>query len=277
MRIVENELTNQRKQKLFTKFWLPETDMKAAIFLLHGYAEHSGRYTHVAEALTNENLGVFALDHHGHGRSEGRRADVRRFDDYADDVKLLVDKLSAEYPSLPRFVFGHSMGGAIAIKFILKFPGSVSGMLTTGAAVKISDDISPFLQKIAGFAARILPTLPAENLDASTISRDPEIVRLYENDPLVYRGKIRVRMGAELLRASKEITVNLERITIPFWAGHGTEDKLIDPMGSQWLYDRAKSSDKTFRLYNGLYHEILNEPEKETVLAEMLVWILQRC
>ncbi|MFQ5629221.1 MAG: alpha/beta hydrolase [bacterium] len=277
MKLVEGTFKNRRNQQIFTRSWLPETNIKAIVFLIHGYAEHSGRYAHVADFFTNEQCGVFGLDHHGHGKSEGRRADCLRFDDYIEDGKHFIDQVTAKYPQLPRFIFGHSMGGAIAIKCVLRFPQSFSGLLVTGCAIKISNNVSPFLQKLANLVAAVLPWLPVQSLDAAVISRNPQIVRNYDSDPLVYRGKVRARMGAQLLRASQEITANLEKITIPFWAGHGTSDKLIDPVGSQWLFDRAMSTDKTLRLFDGLYHEILNEPEKEVVLAEMVTWIQKQC
>lgn len=272
----ESGFVNSRGQHIFSRSWMPETGLHGLIFLLHGLGEHSGRYSHLATVLTNAGFGVLAFDHHGHGKSAGRRADIQKFDHFVDDARQFIEEQSQALPGLPRVILGHSMGGLIALKCALQFHAYFAAMVVTAPAIKVGGDISPFLQKIAGLVATIAPRLPVEKIDTSFISRDPEIVRQYETDPLIFHGKVCARTGARLLAAGAEVAARLHKIELPFWVGHGTADRLIDPQSAQWLHERARSTDKTLRLYDGLAHEILNEPEKHAILQEIVAWLEKR-
>lgn len=276
--MVENEghFVNKNGQRIYTRAWLPSTEKRALVILLHGLGEHCGRYGHVAAALTGAHFGVLALDHRGHGKSDGPRAAIKNFDDYVADVEQFVESQKAVHPQVPCAIFGHSMGGAIALKCALAFPQHFSAMVVTAPAIKLSGDLAPWLQKVAGVLAAVVPRLPVEKIETAFLSRDPEIVRQYETDPLVFHGKVSARTGAQLLRAGATLSANLHKITLPFWAGQGMADRLIDPVGVQWLYQRAQSTDKTLREYDGLAHEILNEPEKEDILLEIVSWLSER-
>ena len=259
--------------QLFEQWWQPKDKPKAVVVIIHGYGEHSSRYTHVAEHLGSHGYAVDTFDLRGHGKSEGARTFIKSFDEYLDDVGQFLVRVRERHPEKTMFMLGHSMGGAITTLFIITKKPELSGVVLSGAAVKISDDISPLLVKISGVIGSILPKLPTIRLDASGISRDPEVVQRYDNDPLVYRGKIPARTGAELTRATKLIHAKMNTIELPLLIMHGTDDRLADPEGSKQLYEHVKSTDKTVKLYKGFYHEVLNEPEKEQVFADVVQWL----
>ncbi len=251
--------------RLFERWWLPKDASKATVVIVHGYAEHSERYVHVAQYLTGQGYGVYTFDLRYHGRSGTPKAYVRSFDDYLSDLDVFLERTRAREPGKPMFLLGHSLGGAIVTLFTITRKPDLKGIILSSPALMISDEVSPFLIKISGFIGRILPKLPAVKLACTAISRDPEVVRCYDADPLVYRGGTPARTGAELVRAIKIIQARMEEITLPVLIIHGTEDRLAKIEGSRQLYDRVNASDKTLKIYEGLYHETMNEPEEEQV------------
>jgi alpha-beta hydrolase superfamily lysophospholipase len=257
---------------LFEQWWRPEAEPKATLVIVHGYAEHSTRYTHVGEHLANQGFAVETFDLRGHGQSEGKRAFVRSFDQYLVDLEQFLERVRQRMKTKDMFLLGHSMGGAIVTLFAITRKPDVKGLILSGPALKISDDISPFLVRLSSMIGMVLPHLPTIKLDSGGISRDPEIVKHYDNDPLVYRGGIPARTGAEITRATRMIEAEMETITLPMLILHGTDDRLADPEGSKSLNQRAQSQDKTLKLYEGYYHEVMNEPEKELVLADIVEW-----
>jgi alpha-beta hydrolase superfamily lysophospholipase len=244
------------------------------VVIVHGYGEHSSRYVHVAEELTRNGYAVSTFDLRGHGQSQGDpRTFVRSFDEHLDDLESFLSRVSRQRPGCPVFLFGHSMGGTISTLFaIVRQPG-IRGLLLSGASLKLSDKYPPSLLRLAKILSLVLPKMRLLKLDAGAVSRDPEVVRDYETDPLVYRGGIPARTGAELNRAMERIRQGMETLRVPLLIMHGTADLLADPEGSRQLYDRAESGDKVLRLYEGLYHEILNEPERAQVLTDMVEWL----
>ncbi|HCW75158.1 MAG TPA: alpha/beta hydrolase [Candidatus Marinimicrobia bacterium] len=260
--------------RLFRQNWYPEGKPKAVMVIVHGLAEHSTRYRHVAEFLCAHDIAVETFDLRGHGQSEGKRIYINRFSNYLDDLDQFLLEVRQRFPSGPLFLFGHSMGGAIATAFVLENQiKTLNGLLLSGAAVKVGEDISAFLQAMSSVISAILPTISTITLDSSAISRDPAVVSHYDQDPLNFRGPIPARTGAELIKAQKQIQKHAGKLIIPTLIMHGTADRLADPNGSRILYEKALSSDKTLKLYDGFYHEILNDPEKQRVLDDMLSWM----
>jgi len=255
--------------------WLPDADPKAIVAIIHGYAEHSDRYAHVADYLAAAGYGVLSFDLRGHGKSDGKNTHVGSFDEYLADVDIFLTRIRQSFPGKKLFLLGHSMGGAIASLYVITRQPDLAGLLLSGALVKISDDISPLLVKLSGFIGKILPKLPTIKLDSKAISSDPDVVRRYETDPLIYRGGIPARTGAEMNRAATRIQSDMEAIKLPVLIMHGTADRLSDPAGSQQLHDRVASTDKTLKLYPEFFHEIMNEPEKKQVLADIAAWLKQ--
>jgi len=251
----------------------PVTDPKASVIIVHGLAEHSGRYDHVIRYLTDNGYVVWTFDLRGHGQSDGKRSYVKSFNDYLDDLSLIIARSLEEYPHLPTILFGHSMGGAIATLYTITHKPAIRGLLLSAASLKISSSVSPILIKLAPLISAIFPKMKTIVLDGSAISRDPLIVQAYNNDPLNYRGGIPARTGAELNAAIRRIQSQMATIDLPLLIMHGTFDRLADIAGSHLLYNKAVSSDKTLKFYEGFYHEILNDPEKQVVLNDMREWL----
>lgn len=260
---------------LFERAWLPPTAPRAVIVLVHGYAEHSGRYEHVGEALAARGYAVHAFDLRGHGRSGGARAIVRSFAEYIADLRIFLVRVRTRHPGVPLFLFGHSMGGGIVtLAAIIDLP-RVDGILLTGPALGAGSVAVP-VRALVQALGRLLPGLPLTRLDAGAISRDPEVCRRYDDDPLVYRGRIKAGLAAAMMRAGERIAWDMGDIRYPLLIMHGTLDALASLPGSERLYAQAASGDKTLKTYEGLYHEILNEPERDQVIADMLEWLTAR-
>ncbi len=261
---------------LYTQHWLPDRDAEAVVLLVHGYAEHCGRYNHVAGTFVDQDAAVYAYDQRGHGRSEGRRAYVDRFEQYLADLDLFRHHVQAQTADVPVFLFGHSMGGLAALLYTLNRAPDLRGLLLSAPAIEINPDLAPILRKAAQFLGRLLPTLPTVRSPQDAISRDPAVVEAAQNDPLNYTGRTLARTGAELLRAGNEAQSRLAGLNTPFIVFHGTADPLATPAWSERLHERAAAKDKTLKLYEGLYHETFNEPEQDTVLRDLGTWIAER-
>lgn len=262
--------------EIFMQRWMPEGTPSAYLLIVHGYAEHSGRYAHVARFFKDHGFGVFAYDRRGHGRSSGLRGYIARFELHLKDLTRVLDTVRTAAGRVPVFLFGHSAGGAIVTRYVLTRAPKVQGVLLSGAALKLGEDISPFLQRIAGLAGALLPKVKTIKLDSASVSRDPEVVAAYDADPLVYHGATYARYGAELIKTTKAIQRDMEEFRAPVLIMHGGADRLTEPEGSRQLYRRASSKDKSLKMYEGLYHELVNEPEQETVMQDMLNWMQRR-
>ncbi len=262
--------------ELNTKNWLPDNEIKAVIIILHGLAEHIERYNHVGIFFSSSGYAVEAYDQRGHGKSLGKRGLIKSIKDYVSDLRIFLNNVKQHYPGKQIFLLGHSMGGEISCLYSIKYQSEISGLILCGAVIKLSDDIPQFLQKLSGIVGVIFPSLKTIKIDSSSISRDKNIVKLYENDPLVYQGGILARTGAEIKKGIKHIKENMDQITIPILIMHGTSDRLSDPAGSRQLYNGIISSDKTLILYENYYHEILNELGKEKVMQDIIQWINER-
>ncbi|NQV15533.1 alpha/beta hydrolase [bacterium] len=268
----ETTFTTPDHFTIFEQTWTTE-NAKGVVLITHGVAEHSGRYSHVAQSLSDAGYTVIAFDLRGHGKSSGKRNYIKSFQEHLNDLGEVLSRARNNHPGLPIFLFGHSMGGGIVTLFTIERKPNIKGVILSGPAVKVSDEISPMLQKISGLISAILPKLPVVKLKSADISRDPKVVEDYDSDPLNYRGSILARTGAEMLNSTKKISSQAASITLPILIMHGTSDKLADVSGSEMLFDKVSSDDKTLKLYDGLYHEILNEPEREHIKRDMIQWL----
>lgn len=272
----EGTLEGHKGLKLFYQCWLPDAAPKAILLVVHGLAEHGGRYMNLVDYLVPKGYAVYALDHRGHGRSEGIRAYVDNFDDYLADLKKFLDVVCGEHKDSKIFLVGHSMGATIATAYAIENQEELAGLILSGASLTATTSVSPLLLAMAGVVSALLPKMGVTVLDASAISRDQAVVDAYVNDPLVYRGKVPARLGAELTRMWKELPQKMPQIKLPLLIMHGSTDRLADPAGSKLLYERASSEDKTLKLYDGFYHEVFNEPEHKQVLADVESWLDKR-
>ena len=236
---------------LYTQTWLPESP-KALVILSHGYAEHSGRYEHFAFYLAEKGFAVYALDHRGHGRSEGERVNVRVFGEYVSDLSRFIETIRQQQPNLKRFLLGHSMGGAIAAQMVIEHPHQVDGLMLSAPYLINAVKVPAALLAVSGIVAKILPGLPTIKLDVSAISRDAAIVQKYKTDPLVYNGGTKARFGTELLAAGNYVLTRASGIKLPVLIMHGTADRIADSTGSQQLFKSLSSKDKTLKMFEGL-------------------------
>lgn len=274
MKHEEGFFTGARTRQIYFQNWLPDGEVKAVLLVVHGLAEHSGRYMNVVNHFVPLGYAVYAIDHIGHGRSEGTRVFVERFTDFTDTVATFRGMIREKQKDKPVFLIGHSMGGLIGALYLVAHQGELAGAVLSGPAVKIPDTvpaITIFLGKILSVIAPKLALIAPP--DVFAVSRDPEVVRAYENDPLVYRGKMTPRLGAEILKGMQRIGAEAARIGLPILILQGSADGLVDPAGAQMLYDRVTSPDKRIIVYEGLYHEVFNEPEHDRVLGDVESWL----
>ncbi len=258
-------LTAADSTRLYWQAWTP-AEPRATVLLVHGLAEHGGRYAHVGERLAAAGYAVYALDHRGHGRSDGARAMIGRLDTLVDDVHGFSAQVS---PGATPFMIGHSMGGAVALRYAIRHPGALRGLVVSGAAVAV-DGAPPPLRMLAALLSRVAPGLRIQQLDAGLVSRDPEVVRAYREDPLNYNGRIPARTLAEILAGTRSIPRDAHTISTPLLLLHGGDDGLCPPRGSRAVHAATAS---TLTVYDGLYHEIFNEPERERVLDDVVAWL----
>lgn len=278
-------LSNGRRQRIFFRSWAPEGKRKAVIMHVHGYAEHSGRYAHVAEYFTSRGFGMWSLDLAGHGKSDGVRADIKRFSMWADDALSFLRLVADENPGLPLFLYGHSTGGPVILLMLSTFKrtagydevkANLRGLILTASALVLAGTYSPFLVKISKLLGFLLPKLPVAPFDVTVISRDEAVRRAYIDDPLTYSAPTKARMGVWFLKMKALVTPALPDVDLPVLILHGSADPLIKPESSQIVYDGVASKDKTLKFYPGLYHEIHNEPEKAEVFKDMGEWLGKR-
>jgi acylglycerol lipase len=262
-------------RKLFWQHWRPESQPRAVVVIVHGASEHSDRYRHVAAGLLEDGYAVSALDHRGHGRSDGPRAVIDRLDRAVDDVDQLVLRARAQEPGLPVFMLGHSMGGTLAVRYAVLHQERLAGLILSGPLAAL--EAAPAPMRLVGRAlSAIAPSLPLIAIDSSAVSRDPLVVQDYQSDPLVHHGKLPARTVAELAAAIDRFPETAATITIPTLILYGTADRLCPPAGSTMLMERIGAADKQIKAYDGLYHEILNEPERDAVLGDIRAWLSAR-
>ncbi|WOJ92522.1 alpha/beta hydrolase [Congregibacter variabilis] len=257
---------------VFYRRWNVESP-RAVALMVHGLGEHSGRYQHVAEALAARSIASFAPDHPGHGLTPGHRCFINKFAEFYPALDTLREQIEADYPGVPCFIIGHSMGGLIAGNYLLENQSRFAGAAFSGAAFEVPVPPSGIAIFINRILASIVPKLGALQLDASEVSRDAEVVRRYQEDPLVHSGKITARLLVELFAAMDNLEKRRSDIALPVLVMHGEGDVMAAVSGSQHFFDSVGSLDKTLRLYPGLYHEIFNEPEQAQVLGELVDWL----
>ncbi len=242
---------------------------RAVIVLVHGLCEHAGRYDHVVSALNGFACSVYRFDNRGHGRSGGQRGYVEDYNQYVDDAELMAAHAKKENPGKALFMLGHSMGGFITAYYGVKYPGRLSGQILSGAAVIVP----PLMKDLEGFDYNAVALAPIANTLMDLVCRDPQVVQAYKDDPLVLKEFTTKLMGEVLLTGAKELMRRMNEYSYPCLILHGGADQIVPADASRYFYDHIASKDKTLKVYDGLYHEILNEPEKETVLQDIRRWI----
>lgn len=272
MQTNEGTFSGVGRLALYWRSWLPDGAPVGSVVLCHGLGEHSGRYEYVAERLTGAGYEVWALDHRGHGQSEGERCYVDRFSYYTDDLEKFRLGVVGDR-GVPAFLIGHSMGGTIATSYTLLHPDAFRGLVLSGPAIAADETIPKPVVAIGRVLARFAPALGVQALDASEVSRDPAVVAAYRDDPLVYTGKVTARLGAEMLNRMAGFRSEVGAITQPVLVVHGTKDGLVPYAPVKVVFDAIGSTDKTHVELDGLYHEVFNEPERDDVLDTVISWL----
>jgi alpha-beta hydrolase superfamily lysophospholipase len=259
-------------KNIFYRCWAPAKP-RAILLLAHGLAEHSGRYGEVASFFADAGIATYALDLPGHGKSDGKRGHIGGFEEYTEALGQLLSLARQAHPELPFILLGHSMGGLVAADFLLQHQSEFVAAVLTGAAIQSPQQPSSIVLFVNRVIAAVMPRFGVLRMDASGISRDPQVVSDYENDPLVYRGKATAGLVTALFSAMNRVVANAESIRLPMLIMHGSVDSLTAVKGSKLLHDTISSEDKKIVIYDGLYHEILNEPERKNVMADILRWV----
>lgn len=273
MKHQEGVFTGVRNASLYYQGWLPEGEIRAVLLVVHGLAEHSGRYMNLVHRFVPLGYAVYGIDHIGHGRSEGRRLFVDSFIDFTEPLRTYADMVRCWQPDKPVFLVGHSMGGLIGALHLIACQEGLAGAVLSGPAVKAPGHIPKAVILIGRVFSALFPRLGLVLLEAQGVSRDPAVVKAHLEDPLVCHGKMTARLGVELLGAMERVGAEADRIHLPLLIVQGGADRLVDPSGAQMLYDKVASQDKKLIVYKGLYHEVFNEPEHDRVLSDVEKWL----
>ena len=257
--------------KIFTRSWQPEGKTRGVVVIVPGFNSHSGQYLWVGEQFAAKDLAAYAIDLRGRGRSEGERFYVEKMEDYTDDVATLVRTAKSENPGLPVFVLGHSAGGVVSCVYALDHQSEIDGLICESFAYDLP--VPGFILSILKGLDHIAPHVHVYTLKNENFSRDPQVVEAMNNDPLIKGESEPTQTASVMIDASRRLNKEFPLIKLPVLILHGTEDKATNPSGSQFFYDTAGSTDKTLKLYEGHYHDLLNDLDKETVMADINDWI----
>jgi alpha-beta hydrolase superfamily lysophospholipase len=270
--MIESSFTSVGELKIFTRTWRSASDKpRAVVVIVHGFNSHSGQYLWVADQFVANGLAVYALDLRGRGKSEGERFYVEKIEDYIADVDTLVTTAKAENPGLPVFLLGHSAGGVISCVYALEHQAKLAGLICESFAHELP--APDLVLAILTGVSHIAPRAHVFKLKNEDFSRDPQVVVAMNEDPLIAGEAQPAQTAAVMVHADERLKQEFPQITLPVLILHGTLDKATKPSGSQHFYERAGSTDKTLKLYEGHYHDLLNDVDKEIVMADILRWL----
>jgi alpha-beta hydrolase superfamily lysophospholipase len=265
-----SRLTTRDGLSLHLARWEPEGAPRAIVFLIHGLGEHTGRYAHLAEALNRAGLACRGIDLRGHGQSDGPRGHAPSLERLMDDISLMILQDGAADAN---FLYGHSLGATLALQFGRLRPRGLSGVIASGAWLRLRFQPPRYKIIMARVVPRLAPRLALANgLDVNALSRDKAVVDAYVSDPLVH-DRITAKLGAIMLEVAEDLLAHPESFRLPLLMMHGQADGLTDPAATQAFFDGVGSADKTLRLWPGLFHEIHNEPEQAEVIAQIVSWV----
>lgn len=276
MKVSEFSWQRDQAKKIYAQEWKPERgDISAVVVLVHGMGEHGGRYHHVAQAFTHAGIALLSFDLPGHGRSAGKRGDTS-FDEVSAEIDHLLEECALRYPGKPRFLYGHSMGGEIALYHLLKNKPAVNGAVITSPGLAPGVPVAGYKVFFAKVLLRLMPSISMANgLEIANISRDAELVKAYIGDKLVHN-QVSIRLGRDVLDKGPWIIDHAQELRVPLLLVQGTGDRIVSVKATCQFAERAPAGKLKLKLWEGLYHETHNEPEKQEVIAYTIDWLSQR-
>jgi acylglycerol lipase len=275
----EKEMTEETFEskgglKIFVRSWLPPTATRAVVVLVHGFKSHGGLFEWTAEQLAIRGFAAYALDLRGHGRSEGEPLFVETFGDYVADVAGVVALSKTRHGGAPTFVLGHSAGGVVSCLYALDHQREIAGLVSESFAHELP--APEFALAVLKGIGHVLPHAHVLKLKAEDFSRDEAFVARMKNDPLISKEGYEAQTVAELVRADERLKREFSRLTLPVLILHGTGDRAAKAHGSRAFHDAAGSKDKTLKLYEGHFHDLLNDLDREPVMADIAEWLAAR-
>jgi alpha-beta hydrolase superfamily lysophospholipase len=272
VRRTESQFEGEGGRVLFRRAWQPPEPTRLLV-VLHGYAEHSGRYDPFGAWFAARGFAVHAYDQQGHGRSGGRRCHVDAWNHLLDDLDGFLERVRAEHPALPLVLVGHSFGGLVVTSYLAERKPAIAAAVTSGAALRISERLPGTRRLMVRALRRVAPFFTLESgLDVNGLSRDPAVVRAYVEDPLVHR-RMTLSFASEFLRAMEQVRTRAREVTVPMLLLHGDSDPLCPVEGSRAFHAELTDPASRLRVYRGLRHEIFNEPEREQVWQDIIDWL----
>ncbi len=261
---------------MFSQKWLPESTPAAKVILVHGLGEHITRYEHVAKFFNDLNIAMYSFDHRGHGKSSGKRGDIASYETACGDVQRMVDFANEEFPQIPTFLYGHSLGGAIVLYYALTKTSPLTGVICTSPGLASGDPLPPFKLFMARTLNKIMPTFLINNgLDVNNLSHDQAVVDRYINDPLVHP-QISARLGMELITKGAWLVENAGQLKYDLLLLQGGKDKLVNPEMTAQFAQNAPKNLITYHQFPLLYHEMHNEIESEEFFNMIKEWVNTR-
>ncbi len=274
--ISDNEefIESDDRQRLFVRSWRPDHNVRAALAIVHGFNSHGGYYGNFARAMATRGIATYAVDLRGRGQSSGRRFEVRQFSDYVDDVHALVSTIRAREPSQPVFMLGHSAGGVVACEYSLSHQQNLAGLICESFALEVPAPAA--VLRIVRALALIAPRVPVLTLSNALFSRDVRVVAHMNNDSLIRKERQPARTVAAMVRASTHLRTSFVQFSLPLLILHGSADAITLPSGSEYFHEHAGSRDKTLQIFEGYYHDLINDHGHEHVVERIHQWIEAR-
>lgn len=266
---------NAQGLKIAAQDWQPEGAIHGAVALVHGLGEHTGRYAHIAQSFNAAGYALTGFDLTGHGGSDGPRGHAS-YDSTLDDIACLLEEVADRYPEQPCFLYGHSLGGALVLYYALKRRPNIKGVIATSPGLAPSIPLPGAKLALAKVMARLAPSLTLANgLDLNNLSHDAAVIQAYTDDPLVHE-RVSARLGMDLLNCGVWIQAHAAEFPLPLLLMVGSDDHLVSTDAIA-AFARAMPQEKlTYKVWEGLFHEIHNEFQKQQVIGYMIDWLAGR-
>ncbi|MBS3752996.1 MAG: lysophospholipase [Anaerolineales bacterium] len=262
-------------KEIFYQAWTPRESPRGILLIVHGLKEHSGRFVNLVDYFIPAGFAIYGFDLPGHGRSAGTRTYIQKFQEYVDVLQNFSQKVQDRHPLTPVFLYGHSLGTLISLALLLEDQTNYRGAILSGPLFTIPEDTSPLLISLGKILSTLLPKLRVLPIDVEAISRDPNVIKEYREDPLVFQGNTTARLGAEMMKAIQEVQDRAHEIKLPILILQGGLDRIVDPLAAESLYQTVSSADKTLNVYEGYFHELHNEPhhDRVKVFQDIMIWL----